>query len=151
MKLDSSLFDSIRIKPTATKARASEAPCCEWPGCKAAGAHRAPKGRENEYYRFCLEHVREFNHSYNFFKGMSDDDVARFQKDALTGHRPTWKTGANSRTDNGAPEFNGKADPATSAAISSALSNDKSRLSSSSPCHRFHRLLDCFANWRTRQ
>jgi hypothetical protein len=37
--------------------------------------------------------VREYNASYNFFKGMSADAVARFQKDALTGHRPTWKMG----------------------------------------------------------
>jgi hypothetical protein len=37
--------------------------------------------------------VREYNHSYNFFAGMSDDAVARFQKDAITGHRPTWKMG----------------------------------------------------------
>ena len=27
---------------------------------------------------------------------MNPDDVARYQKDALTGHRPTWKMGANS-------------------------------------------------------
>ena len=71
---------------------------CEWQGCKHKGPHRAPKGRENEreYWRFCIEHVREYNQSYNFFSGMSDDAVARYQKDALTGHRPTWKMGANS-------------------------------------------------------
>ena len=44
---------------------------------------------------FCDEHVRQYNASYNYFDGMSDGDVAAFQKDALTGHRPTWKTGAN--------------------------------------------------------
>jgi hypothetical protein len=27
---------------------------------------------------------------------MSDSEVTDFQKDALTGHRPTWKVGANS-------------------------------------------------------
>jgi hypothetical protein len=37
--------------------------------------------------------VREYNQSYNFFAGMSDDAVARYQKDALTGHLPTWKMG----------------------------------------------------------
>ena len=37
--------------------------------------------------------MREYNHSYNFFAGMSDDAVARYQKDAITGHRPTWKMG----------------------------------------------------------
>ena len=70
---------------------------CEWPGCKNKGPHRAPKGRENsrEYCHFCLNHVREYNQSYNFFQGMNADAVARYQKDALTGHRPTWKMGAN--------------------------------------------------------
>ena len=64
-------------------------------GLHAPATHRAPKGREhaNEYWRFCLDHVREYNNSYNFFAGMSDDAVAEYQKDALTGHRPTWKMG----------------------------------------------------------
>ena len=39
--------------------------------------------------------MREYNHSYNYFAGMSDDAVARYQKDAVTGHRPTWKMGFN--------------------------------------------------------
>jgi curved DNA-binding protein CbpA len=95
MKLDSPLFDRIRVKPDQDRRLRTERPTCEWPNCVNAASHRAPKGRgrENEFFRFCLDHVREYNHSYNFFKGMSDDDVARFQKDALTGHRPTWKLG----------------------------------------------------------
>ena len=55
--------------------------------------------REREYWRFCLEHVREYNQSYNYFAGMSDDAVARYQKDAVTGHRPTWKMGLNGGAD----------------------------------------------------
>ena len=42
-----------------------------------------------------LDHVREYNASYNYFNGMSADDVAVYQRDALTGHRPTWTMGAN--------------------------------------------------------
>ena len=70
---------------------------CEWPDCKNKGPHRAPKGRTNdkEYWHFCLNHVREYNQSYNLFQGMNPEAVARYQKDALTGHRPTWKMGAN--------------------------------------------------------
>jgi len=100
MDFDSKLFDRIRIKPRSAEpkqaVRKTEAPC-EWPGCACAGPFRAPKGRgrEREYYQFCMEHVREYNQSYNYFSGMSDDAVARYQKDALTGHRPTWKMGAN--------------------------------------------------------
>ena len=40
--------------------------------------------------------MRQYNASYNYFDGMSDAEVEAFQKDALTGHRPTWKVGANS-------------------------------------------------------
>jgi len=97
MKFDSPIFDRIRVKPAEDR-RAAEAErvCCDWPNCSEEASHRAPKGRtrEHEYWRFCLSHVREYNQSYNFFAGMSDDAVIRYQKDALTGHLPTWRMGA---------------------------------------------------------
>jgi hypothetical protein len=95
MKFDSPLFDRIRVKPAQDRRASTQGPRCEWAGCSEQGTHRAPKGRnrEKEYWRFCLHHVREYNQSYNFFAGMSDDAVMAYQKDALTGHRPTWKMG----------------------------------------------------------
>src|ERR1700688_1283338 len=123
MAIDSSkFFDSIRIKPTKVNAKrqaqaGSEAAAFEWGGGKNKGSHRAPKGRANdrEYWHFCLNHVREYNQSYNFFQGMNADAVARYQKDALTGHRPTWKMGANtsSKKGKGSPEadLEGAVDP----------------------------------------
>src|SRR3954451_17413617 len=97
MKLDSPFFNRIRVKPQEDARPRPQAAVCEWPGCACEGTHRAPKGRprENEYWRFCLAHVREYNQSYNYFAGMSDDAVARYQKDAVTGPRPTWKMGMN--------------------------------------------------------
>jgi DnaJ-like protein len=96
MRANSPLFDRIRVKPDQDRRLRDELPGCEWPSCAARATHRAPKGRlrANEYWRFCLEHVREYNNSYNFFAGMSDDAVAQYQKDAITGHRPTWKLGS---------------------------------------------------------
>ncbi len=41
--------------------------------------------------------MREYNKSYNYFNGMSDKDVAAFQKANLTGHRPTWGMSTNGR------------------------------------------------------
>ena len=95
MKFDSPLFDRIRVKPAEDRARKPDEPCCQWKGCANTATHRAPKGRnhENEYWRFCLEHVREYNQSYNYFSGMTEDAVMQYQKDAITGHRPTWKMG----------------------------------------------------------
>ena len=118
MPIDSSkFFDRIRIKPAGKRAAPvrPETVACQWPGCEAVGAHRAPKGRaqERDYWQFCLNHVREYNQSYNFFSGMSTDDVARYQKDALTGHRPTWKMGANGATKKGAGKANDDLDGAS--------------------------------------
>jgi hypothetical protein len=96
MKPNSPLFDRIRVKPDQDRRLRAELPPCQWPRCEAPATHRAPKGRmqANEYWRFCLEHVREYNNSYNFFAGMTDDAVAQYQKEAVTGHRPTWKMGS---------------------------------------------------------
>jgi hypothetical protein len=96
MKTNSPLFDRIRVKPDQDRRLRAELPPCQWPRCEAPATHRAPKGRlqANEYWRFCLEHVREYNNSYNFFAGMTDDAVAQYQKEAITGHRPTWKMGS---------------------------------------------------------
>ena len=98
MNLNSPLFDRIRTRHEAkTEQPPSRGPQCAHPGCSAVGEFRAPMGRlrEGQYFCFCLDHVREYNATYNYFNGMSDEDVLRYQKDAITGHRPTWKMGAN--------------------------------------------------------
>jgi DnaJ domain len=117
MKFDSPIFDRIRVKPDQDRRLRADDATCEWPGCACTATYRAPKGRlrEGQYWRFCLDHVREYNHSYNYFAGMSDDAIARYQKDAVTGHRPTWKMGLNGKQPNGDggrfPGFGAASDP----------------------------------------
>jgi hypothetical protein len=102
MKLDSKYFDSIRIsrgrRAKPEPQTGANAPACQWRNCNKRGLHRAPKGRasEGEYFYFCREHVTEYNKSYNYFAGMGMDEVADFQKSAVTGHRPTWSMGVHS-------------------------------------------------------
>lgn len=95
MKLDSKYFDSIRIRPRQETPRATSVLSCQWKGCSLPGEHRAPlgRGRDGEYVRLCFEHVRQFNASYNYFAGMSDSEIGEFQKESVTGHRPTWRMG----------------------------------------------------------
>lgn len=103
MDLNSPLFDRIRAQrapreePRATRLR------CDTPGCEEEGGFRAPMGRlrEGQYFCFCLNHVREYNASYNYFNGMSDEAVARYIKDATVGHRPTWAMGAKRGAETG--------------------------------------------------
>ncbi|MCB1381984.1 MAG: DnaJ domain-containing protein [Notoacmeibacter sp.] len=99
MKPYSKYFERIRIRPDPQAAAKAQAPLCQWDGCAEKGTHRAPVGRhaEGEYFHFCVDHVRQYNKGYNYFSGLSDSDVARYQKEALTGHRPTWKLGTNGK------------------------------------------------------
>lgn len=94
MKLDSKYFDRIRIKSEPTEPAA--VPECEWHGCHHPGGYRAPKGRmrEGQYFNFCLDHVRQYNKSYNYFSGMADEEIVAYRDASATGHRPTWAMGA---------------------------------------------------------
>jgi hypothetical protein len=110
MNLNSPLFDRIRTQrePRSEKREATTIKC-DAPGCDNEGAYRAPMGRlrEGQYFCFCLDHVREYNSTYNYFNGMKDTDVARYMKDATVGHRPTWamgtRRGANGFREDGGP------------------------------------------------
>ncbi len=99
-------FEKIRVRPDPEAELKSRAPRCQWDGCPEAGTHRAPVGRmkEGEYFRFCFDHVREYNKGFNYFSGLADSEIARYQKEALTGHRPTWKMGANGAS-RSSPDF----------------------------------------------
>jgi hypothetical protein len=77
MKLQSKLFDTIRIKPRREEKPAPVEHACDWEGCELAGEYRAPKGHrsEGQYHHFCLEHVRHYNTAFNFFAGMEKDEL----------------------------------------------------------------------------
>jgi hypothetical protein len=68
---------------------------CDHPGCTGEGEHRAPKGRDrlNEYYWFCLDHVREYNKAWDYYAGMSADQIEREVRKDTTWQRPTWPMG----------------------------------------------------------
>ncbi|MGQ7828651.1 J domain-containing protein [Altererythrobacter sp. Z27] len=61
---------------------------CEHPACREAGEFRAPGYRPSgfdgpgEYRWFCLEHVREFNSDYDWFDGMSAEEILDAQSPA---------------------------------------------------------------------
>jgi curved DNA-binding protein CbpA len=88
----------LRVKPDQNRLLRESCPACQWHGCKEPGLYPAPKGRgrEGQYHRFCLDHVREYNKSYNYFAGLPDEAVVKHQKDDTIGHRPTWSLGVNS-------------------------------------------------------
>ena len=70
--------------------------CCEMPGCDGLGEYRAPKSRYDlrSYYWFCLDHVRDYNQAWDYFKGMTNAEVENHLHTAAVWDRPTWRAGA---------------------------------------------------------
>ncbi|RMF08925.1 MAG: molecular chaperone DnaJ [Alphaproteobacteria bacterium] len=68
---------------------------CEAPGCAEAGEYRAPASRAelNRYRWFCLEHVREYNRSWDYFAGMSEEEIERIRRSDTVWQRPSWPFG----------------------------------------------------------
>jgi len=68
--------------------------CC-WQGCTNEGNYPAPKSPLDliSRYDFCLEHVREYNKNWDFFRDMPAEDVERYHIETIYGHRPTFSTG----------------------------------------------------------
>jgi len=66
---------------------------CQHPTCREAGEFRAPGFRPNgfdgpgEWRWFCLIHVREFNAGYDWFEGMSAEEMLAAQAPAAG-----WRT-----------------------------------------------------------
>jgi curved DNA-binding protein CbpA len=69
---------------------------CDAPECAEEALYRAPKSRDRlyDYYWFCLEHVREYNRSWNYFKGMDEDEIEAERRADTTWHRPGWIFGS---------------------------------------------------------
>ena len=65
---------------------------CDRNDCNEEGEFRAPKSRIllNEYYFFCLEHVKEYNKSWDFYKGLSVNQIENSMRDDIIWNRPSW-------------------------------------------------------------
>ena len=69
---------------------------CEWNNCKKVGKCKAPIEKDNikNFRWLCEEHIKLFNKKWNYFEGMSQNEIGSFLKSDLTWHRPTQKFGS---------------------------------------------------------
>jgi hypothetical protein len=73
---------------------------CAVPGCDSPGEFKAPLEAANfdgpGSWRFlCLDHVREHNARYNFFNGMSAEEITEAQSPIAGWERPSRKFASN--------------------------------------------------------
>ena len=64
---------------------------CDYKNCKEISQYKAPIEKDNskKFRWLCLDHIKEFNRSWDYFKGMSDQEVFMFLKSDMTWHKPT--------------------------------------------------------------
>ena len=69
---------------------------CEWPGCDSDGEYRAPRSRSElrQFRWFCLDHVRTYNQSWNFFSGLNEAQIEEIRRRDTVWDRPSWPLGA---------------------------------------------------------
>ena len=69
---------------------------CDYKNCKKIGEYKAPIEKDNskKFRWLCLSHIKEFNQSWDYFRGMSDQEVYKFLKSDMTWHRPTQSFGS---------------------------------------------------------
>ena len=69
---------------------------CEWKNCKKIGDFKAPIEKDNskKFKWLCEDHIKIHNREWDYFKGMSQEDIEFFLKSDSTWHRPTQKFGS---------------------------------------------------------
>ena len=70
---------------------------CEWSKCRKIGVYKAPVEKDNskKFRLLCLEHIKAFNKSWNYFSDMNDQEIEDFIKSDLTWHKPTKSFGSS--------------------------------------------------------
>jgi hypothetical protein len=85
----------IRLKPQSAEfaddgSARPDGQGCDMPGCPAVGEHKAPRDRSlKDHYRFCLDHVQEYNKAWNYFEGMQQKDIEDHIVSSMLWDRPT--------------------------------------------------------------
>ena len=95
VKLQSSVLE--RLEPKTKK----DVHSCEWPGCDEDGQHRAPRSPQafNEFRWFCKIHAAQYNKAWNFFAGMTDEEVEAIVRHDTVWNRPSWPIGTGPAVD----------------------------------------------------
>ena len=70
---------------------------CDNVDCNEKGEFKAPKSRIllNEYYFFCLKHIKEYNKSWDFYKGLSVNQIESSMREDIIWNRPSWPLKGN--------------------------------------------------------
>ena len=104
-EMQAGMMDHIMRRPSRPEAKipgftapddeepSSRMRICEAEGCRAEAHYPAPRSRDalRDYIWFCLEHVRAYNKSWNYYEGLQGAALEAEIRRATTWERPSWK------------------------------------------------------------
>jgi len=93
-------FPQIELDPVVGDGEPPRVQRCDHAGCLAEGLYRAPKSRDrlNDYFWFCLDHVRDYNRSWDYYAGMNPEQIEAHMRRDVVWDRPTWPLGRRWRS-----------------------------------------------------
>jgi hypothetical protein len=76
---------------------------CDFEHCTEVGKFEAPRepravsqpNDPNQWYFFCLHHVREYNDGWRYYQGMTEQQAQQSYQNDLMWNRPSWPFGHN--------------------------------------------------------
>ncbi len=111
-----------------TNQKENQGRICSNPKCKELGLYPAPKSRDQlrEYLYFCINCIRNFNKSWNYFEGLSEQELEVEIRRSVTWDRPSWKFGTkniNYDFERAFNEFENKKDKKNKKVLNKKLEN----------------------------
>ncbi|MBX9805220.1 MAG: DnaJ domain-containing protein [Alphaproteobacteria bacterium] len=91
-------FDPAPNNKTTYEKSLGGQPCAQ-EGCTDEGLYRAPKSRYHieagvdDWYWFCLIHIRDYNAKWNYYSNMSETEIEQERRADTTWQRPSWPLG----------------------------------------------------------
>jgi hypothetical protein len=84
---------TVETDEQADRQSAGATRLCAAEGCNAEAHYPAPKSRDalRDYIWFCLEHIRAYNKSWNYYEGLQGAALEAEIRRATTWERPSWK------------------------------------------------------------
>lgn len=88
-------------RPIGKASNKPEGRSCAYPGCSDEGTYRAPKSRYHlesgvdDWYWFCLTHIRDYNARWNYYDHMSEEQIDQERRADITWQRPSWPLGSS--------------------------------------------------------
>lgn len=74
---------------------------CEHKGCVEEGTYRAPRHDRKQdvkndanWHWLCLDHVREYNAAWDYYKNMSEEEIFASRKRGMAWDRSSWPMGS---------------------------------------------------------